>query len=286
MKRRRVKRWPIGLGVGLLGLAASLPVVLDALKAEFPKVLKSEPWLPSAFSACELALGALGLASLSLFPFLLFNVGDWVRLARLKAGAWLMGAFDATAAYQLVTPRASDLKDMRDFCLAAIGPGLSPLKKMRRWYDHNATIFSILVAARPDDEVRPDRSESIAGYFGIIPINKTACTALDQEQLDGVSFTTAHICRVDETASGYYIAGVAASNSIARRKTLTELKKRLEVLVSSDPQLFYTRPISEDGLKLVKAFDFDRVDNTSEFSLEELYRKTLSRESLHGYVRT
>jgi hypothetical protein len=140
------------------------------------------------------------------------------------------------------------------------------------------------LAARTDDVVRPDRPEAIYGYFGIIPINQSACAALDQEQLDGVSFTTDHICRVGESASGYYIAGVAAENSIAQRKILRELKKRLEMLVSHQSQVFYTRPISEDGLKLVKAFGFERVDRDPEPRLEELYRQVLSKDSLHGFI--
>ena len=284
MKRKRVSGWPIAGGIALLGLAASLPPILDALKAQVPTLLLSRPWLPTAFNQCELGLAGAGTISFALYPFLLFNGADWIRLARLKCGAWLIGAIDAAVAYQLVTARACDLKDAREFCLRTIGPGLSPLKKMRRWYDKNPTIFSILVAARSEDTAQSDRPESISGYFGIIPINKSACDALDQEQLDGVSFTTDHICGVDETPNGYYLAGVAADNSVARRKILLELKKQLETLVQVQPRLFYTRPISADGLRLVKAFNFDRVDRDPEFKLEELYRKRLSKEDLHGFA--
>jgi hypothetical protein len=282
--RRAVSRWPIGVGLALIGLASGLPALFEVLASEYPDIVRDAPWIKKAFSVAALSCAGLGLLSLAIYPFLVLNLPDHIRLLRLRLGAALLGAFDATIAFQVVCARREDLKDLRDFCLTILGPGLSPLKKMRKWHEHNPTLFWILVAARAGSRMNADHVEAIYGYYGIIPINATASKALDEEQLDGMSFTTAHICTEGEQPSAYYIAGIAAEHKIARLKILRELKKHIESLVSSEPRIFYTRPISKDGLRLVRSFSFQRVDNSPEVALNEIHRQSLSKEALHGFT--
>lgn len=281
MNRRPVSRVPVVVGVALIGLASAVRPVWDELLKRF-SALGELPWLATLASWLAVALAAAGVVSLVLFVVLVLNVGDLLRILRLRVGAWLLGAIDATVAYELVVARVTDLKPTRDFCLRNIGPGLSPLKKMRRWHAHNSKIFWILVPTQPEDGVAIDYIQSIHGYFGIIPINSAACKALDEEQLDGISFTTDHICAEAEAPAAYYIAGVAAEHKIARIKILRKLKQHLERLVSVQAQLFYTRPISRSGLDLVESFRFTRVDKQPEIALNEIHQKVISRSDLHG----
>jgi hypothetical protein len=88
-------------------------------------------------------------------------------------------------------------------------------ESVKRWAQHNPNIFWILVAAQSGADQNPDTVRGIYGYFGVIPLRKAACKALDEEQLDGMSFTTDHICGSNDVPEAYYIAGDFGATAIA-----------------------------------------------------------------------
>lgn len=118
MRRGAISKLPVGLGVGLIGIAGSLPAIIDATQKDFPQLAQSYAWLPGLFTAAEVSLGAAGLISLAFYPFMLFDMSDQLQLAKMRLGAWMLGTLDATIAYEVAFARATDLPDLRQSILS------------------------------------------------------------------------------------------------------------------------------------------------------------------------
>jgi hypothetical protein len=269
----------ITIGVGLIGVASALPAIRDAAIAQVALPQDWSSMVVAAVNLLAVALGAFGILLVAFSPIASLNILDFLRIIRMRVGARLLGVADATVGFDVVPVLPSDLKDLRDFCLRTIGPGISALKKMQRWHDHNPHIWWKVVAARGGLGA-PDRVERIHGYYGLIPINAGAATALDQEQLDGASFTTAHICTPAEVPVAFYIAGLAADHQVARTKVIRSLRAHVERLVADNPATFYTRPFTKIGLALVRNLNFKRMDGSAEYAPEEIYKGTVSISDL------
>lgn len=204
-----------------------------------------------------------------------------MRQISLWAASKFMGERDPTFGLRLIRSREMDLEPARDLCLRQIGTGLSPLKKMIRWHQHNNEIFHILVQLKlPGDDLVAFETVRVDGYFGVFPLRKAACQALDEDQLDGLSFTTEHICKPGHGAAGYYIAGIAGRYPAANFRIVKELRKHIATLVATGPKVFYTRPVTKIGLYLVKEFAFERLDKSKLLVLNELCKKQLSKDEL------
>jgi hypothetical protein len=267
---------PLTIGLGLITLAGLLIKSPDMIAS-----IGQSPALREIVAWVSIAVGSVGLILMGAWGAGKIHLEDRLRQFRLWAASKILGEPDPTFGLRLIQSREMDLEPARDLCLRQIGSGLSPLKKMIRWHRHNREIFHILVQLKlPGDDLVAFQTVRVDGYFGVIPLRKSACQALDEDQLDGLSFTTEHICKPGHGASGYYIAGIAGRYSAANVRIVWELWKHIATLVETGPKVFYTRPVTKIGLKLVKEFAFERLDRSQLLVLNEICKKQLSKEEL------
>lgn len=149
------------------------------------------------------------------------------------------------------------------------------INKLRDWYAINYEIFWVIVDRRP----RLDRNKRLAGYFALIPLNKLGTELVEAEKLDGSSFTREHIIhhkrgRIRARPKSIYIGGVAAKRGIRLRQfTLDSLKAHIGRENSDGVNTFFTRPVTNDGLRLVRRHRFSPVNKfVRGYVKEHIYR--------------
>lgn len=112
------------------------------------------------------------------------------------------------------------------------------------------------------------------GFFEIIPINKTAVKKIKSGSMDGRTLDISDIA-TSRNVAAYYIGSVASTNSnpVFKATTLLAFIHKLEEMAEENDITLFTRPVSHDGLRLVREFGFekilsDRQDSASSWKLE------------------
>jgi len=225
-----------------------------------------------------------GLLIIGLFLFFISLVGlvetfDYVNILRIKAGEILLGAKNSSIQYATYRANPKDVNIIFNLCLEAIGVGISRPKKMKAWLKHNKTIFYKLIPVADEDK---EISRNIHAYFCLIPLNSKAVEHLENHELDGASFTTGHICKPGGKVSAWYVGGVAGKNKYSRISAMRSLLSHITKLSNGDEKYFYTRPVTEDGLKWVNRLGFEALEPDHLIEKDELCKLKITSGLLNG----
>jgi hypothetical protein len=168
--------------------------------------------------------------------------------------------------------KATELQWLRDYSTSFFGETVTSLDLMRRWREKYSKVFTVL------EEV--SRSEgathsTIHGYHCIVPLTIEAAALVGKEQIYGTSILQEHVSPTIKDAAAVYIGGVAAKGRRARAAILADLYARIDDL--NDRRIpIYTRPVTEDGLRLVGDYPFVPVDPLLKSdTLKRVYRLEL-----------
>lgn len=158
-----------------------------------------------------------------------------------------------------------------------IGGSMSDHQRALRWFDINRQIFWKII-----DGTRQRREERVIGYYAVIPLNKEATDLLEAERIDGTAFEPGHIIpfrpkRIRKTPASIYIGGVAANNRKRIRSfVLGSLISHLEHEKEAGVKVVFTRPVTADGLRLVKKYKFQAVNRylreKNQYKMDHIYR--------------
>ncbi|MBN7820068.1 hypothetical protein [Bowmanella yangjiangensis] len=130
--------------------------------------------------------------------------------------------------------------------------GVSSVNQMKAWYKINPNIFWVL---RRKGEGKRD---PIRGYFCIIPLKADAVKLLKEEQITGQSITTTHISK-ERNPKSVYVGAIAAKGFKSKGAVLHKMLNQVEILKQKGTKDVFTRPVTEDGIRLVKKFNFSCV---------------------------
>lgn len=172
--------------------------------------------------------------------------------------------------YRAVVARREELDGLHSFCMLIVPGGFAALELWRARYEKNPNLFYMVKAF---DERRPGEEGELVGSFAVTPVTEEARGLLEQEKLKGVGFTAEHIVAPGEKPAAMYISGIVASGFPAKGITLGFLNDLLECEAESGNCLFYTRPMSEDGLRLMGSKGFSPVDPSAGGQLDRIYVK-------------
>lgn len=184
-------------------------------------------------------------------------------------GDIMEGSFNGLC-YRAAVARREELEGLHRFCTRIVPGGFAALELWRERYDKNPNIFYMVKAF---DEGRPGGEGELVGSFAVTPVTEEARKLLDQEKLKGVGFTPEHIAAPGDKPAAIYISGIVARGFTAKGMTLRFLNDLLEREAGRGNRLFYARPMSEAGLRLMGSKGFSPVDPSADGQLDRIYVK-------------
>ena len=133
-------------------------------------------------------------------------------------------------------------------------PGdISSLAQNKAWYRKNDKLFWFLFEVASRKGKRHDEPK-LVGSFSMIPLTKSAALQVYHEELSGPTFTAEHIAKASKPPA-IYIGGVVAEGLFAKAEALARLSEKIDRLLEKKITIF-TRPVTDDGLRLVKKYEF------------------------------
>lgn len=126
----------------------------------------------------------------------------------------------------------------------------------------------------------------MVGYYCIIPLNEKGTDLVEAEKLDGTSIAPEHMIphrkgRIRKTPSSIYIGGVVAKNRIRIRQfVLGSLIAHLNQEFDNGVSIVFSRPVTDDGMRLIKKYDFKPVNKfVSQYEMNHIYKYDASYDS-------
>lgn len=179
--------------------------------------------------------------------------------------------------YDVQVADRGDLEDLHDFCENYAGEHFATLESWTKRYDKHPGTFFMLKETR---KKRFETTVRLVGAFTIIPVNESARQLLEKDELSAVTFSPTHIAAPSEKAAALYISGVVGSSFRSKGFVLSFLKDRLKTEQERGNSLVYTRPMTDDGLRLTKAHGFSPVNPAVINRVDRIYKKELRSDSI------
>ena len=155
---------------------------------------------------------------------------------------------------------AQDLPDLYREFERFFGSDMLAIEDMTGWLKRNPDIAWRIIGKKGQDP------KVAVGFFELIPLTRPAIERLNAGKLDARSMTLKHISSRGNRSSAYYIGSVAASSESRRFKfaTMFKLFEHLRDLACESPITLYARPVTPDGLRLVKEYKFEKINRKLE----------------------
>lgn len=115
------------------------------------------------------------------------------------------------------------------------------------------------------------KSERV-GFFSIIRLTDDAIRLYETNNLSGFQLSRTHIAGPRARARALYIGGLGAKGVRAKGWIIQHLRSRIDVFFEDNGEVVYTRPVTEDGLRLATKLGFAPVSDRS--GLGNIYKLT------------
>lgn len=147
------------------------------------------------------------------------------------------------------------LRKVYDFILTVLDD-VASFEVFRSWYEKNPEIIQAVVKIKAN---RLGTHQEIAGFFSIFPVTEEAKKLLERNELLGAAFAARHICDPREVPAAYYIGAIGGVGLRGRRATLFHLIGYMAALLKRHSKLVFTRPMTDDGLRVARDYRFRPV---------------------------
>lgn len=233
-----------GVGVGVAGVGSAILTMKPDLTVMVPS-LTSEKIALIGVVITVLGLILLLVWAVTAFKTPVTTMADSVHKFLFKN--WL---------YTQIQTTVDDLPALFSDFKKVFGEDIAPIEEMTKWLNRNDT-FAWRVMRSSDDGKREN-----VGFFELIPITGSAVKKIEAGQLDGRTLTTNHIVARRSKAPAYYVGSIAAVNQTKRFKfsTMFVFLEHLRQKSTKSAITLYARPVTTDGLRLVKDYKFKQLD--------------------------
>ena len=158
--------------------------------------------------------------------------------------------------YVSVKARKKDLVAVREFAIRHVDADVFSPVTLQSMYARNPDMIYLVVR---HSHWGMWRNRTIAGLFSVLPVNAKARSCLVANEPRGFRIEDHHVTPKGRRPAALYIAILGANGSLrASGFSLLALSTHLSGLVDRTPQVF-TRPVTSDGLRLVKKYGFKPV---------------------------
>ena len=215
-----------------------------------------------------IALAGIGL--LGVQPYLPASAGAWLNgtpttafslacIGLLVSGLGLRGAhwFDGWISivdhHVCVLARShDDLRCIYTLAQEHFGNDISPMHLMKDWRAAYRRTFSVIRRFRPQ---QAGLKGDVVGYFCLLPLKKAAAEMIMRNELRGSGIREQDLAL--KKCHAIYLGAVVAKGRTARALALAFVRRELESQWPSPRRMrVLTRPLTRDGLRLVKHFGF------------------------------
>jgi hypothetical protein len=243
IQKRKHSAWLIGVGAVLVGIGAAEVQVEKLLSGRLPQYWAS-------------VLAILGIVCVVVGVIL------WL----MSLVRWPITWRD----YECHKARLKDLELIYEFAKHHFGDDVSSLETMKRWYGKNSSVFFVIITEkRTSFEVR----RRTVGYFCAIPLTESALRKIETGEIKGREIPNEYVARVRRECSAMYIGGIAAKGLGAKGALLAVLHKQFTS--NKWAKIFYTRPITNDGLRIAIKKGFTAIDPSNQGKIGAIYKLEL-----------
>jgi hypothetical protein len=213
-------------------------------------------------SGVLLAIAPLGGSYLDPgLPSLVFQSSFWAAIALLLAlgVAWAVDLwFQREVTENFRSIRRDELRDLVPFYDRIIGGDRPSINDLKEIYNANNQVFRV----REKVVQRGQRKKTtLVGFCTIVPMSLEAEALLAQEQLDGVRMNRAHILRPGRSPRIIYIGSIGGDGATAKAAVLNYVLGVIDDCASRGVNRVYTRPVTQDGLRVARKYGFRPVKN-------------------------
>jgi hypothetical protein len=216
----------------LLAFFVSVYGIEEKLAAKFPA------FAPYSFTITIAMAVITGLFVLSLFFHLI--ISGFERIQRIR-GTSLRNTTISKCAF-------TDLPDIHKLAAEKVG-GVSDLQQTQLLYNHNKECFRKIIDVK---------TQAIIGYFCVIPLTNKGVSQVESRHLLSGNIDLDHFAKRFGKGSSVYIGSIAGANLKGAAAAVEQLKI---FLLNKNCLKAYARPMTDHGVRLVKAHGFDPVSS-------------------------
>jgi hypothetical protein len=236
--RRRISLGFAAFGTGTLGVAAALPLL---------HVPKDWAALTALFGFCAIAFG------------LICYVLSWV---------WPR---DKTEAFFCRFATEAEIGRLLQFAATYMGPVQMPSEQhLQNLLRANPELYYI-VEKQDEDDVA---IRHLVGCFTILPLKQGVVTRLEDAEVHGPGIRPEDLTKKKHTAKGLYVGIVVGKDRYTSAITIRKLRLELDMLCKKYRVVkVFGRPVTDDGLKLMRKAKFKNVIDNAEPEMNVVCRK-------------
>lgn len=150
-----------------------------------------------------------------------------------------------------------DLPQIHKMAMKQFGPKVTTVDLMRQWMKRNPNIFEIVTRVR---HAGRHRLSTVDGYYCAVPVTEKAAHDLIAETRGINDILPEEVCRPSEAPYAVYVGAIACGTDVGKQMALQGLRRMVKRFARNRADmLILTRPITDDGLRLVAAFGFQPV---------------------------
>lgn len=121
-----------------------------------------------------------------------------------------------------------------------------------------------------------DDGRTSVGIISIVPVSRQGYRRLEKDAVKGNELTSSDLARYDEpTPLAYYLGSVAAENLRARAALIDFLRNAIREFAAKGVESVFARPVTADGLRLLKSLEFKGPAGEVELRLSHVSRLRL-----------
>lgn len=172
--------------------------------------------------------------------------------------------------YDVKIASNNEFPKIHEFCCKII-PGAFATIKM--WYDRYKTNQNIIYIIERETLRKNKKIIELKGGFSIFPLKKAATDNIENGIIKGIDLLPDDLSKTEASATSIYIAWIVSTQKGKdRAATLSYLKNYLKKRIEQNRNIvIYTKPTTQDGLRLVKKYNFLPLDG-GEFTLDKIYK--------------
>lgn len=166
------------------------------------------------------------------------------------------------------------------------GADLMNLNELKKIFSKNPKTIWVIHEFQNSNQ----RSQgSKIGFFEFFPINKRTLNNLKEGTKDGRILTESDIISLSSSTNNYYIGGVGLLATNSRTKSLlkgivlSSFLKYIEILNQEKKLNLYTRPVTQDGLRLVQKYRFVKL-HRNKSDTESIWELQLKKNESTAFI--
>lgn len=160
-----------------------------------------------------------------------------------------------------------ELVDAREFSMRFL-PEVPPLEQLERIFEASRGCVWFVNESRHGFGLK--RIERV-GFFSLIRLTQAAVQLYEHNNLNSFQLDRTHIAGPRNAAPALYVGGLGARGFRARGWIVQYLRSRIDSFFEQGGKVVFTRPVTDDGLRLAEKLGFRPVDPARR-SLGSIYK--------------